>query len=356
MLSGIRIVEIEGLGPGPFASMLLADLGAEVIVAHRKGSKGIVDRALIDRGKRSISLDLKDGTDLAVLRKLITRSDGLIEGFRPGVMERLGIGPAECHTLNPALVFGRMTGWGQESLLSNAAGHDMNYIAMSGANWYSSKPGDIPMPPASIVGDVGGGAMYLAVGMLAAILKARSTGKGTVVDAAIYDGSAHMMNLLMMTRQAGQLKSERGQSLLDGPHWSQAYRTADGGYMSVQCLEPQFYAQFLELLGLTGDAGFAVQYDPATWPTLTARLTGIFIAKNRAQWTEIFEGTDACVAPVLDPDEAMAHPMNATRNTWQEVDGVLQAAPAPRFSGQDLWQPAPSPTRDQHRQEILDEL
>lgn len=356
MLSGVRILEIEGLGPGPFTSMLLADLGAEVIVAHRKGGTGFVDKAVIDRGKRSISLDLKDADDLAILRKLIARSDGLIEGFRPGVMERLGIGPAECHALNPALVFGRMTGWGQDGPLSKAAGHDMNYISMSGALWYSSKPGDVPMAPASLVGDIGGGAMYLAVGMLAAIMKARSTGKGTVVDAAIYDGSAHMMNLLMTIRQAGQLSSKRGRSLLDGPHWSHVYRTSDGEFMSVQCLEPQFYALFLELLGLTGDEGFAVQHNPATWPALTDRLTGVFATKTRAEWSSIFEGTDACVAPVLSPDDAMAHPMNASRDTWHKVDGVLQAAPAPRFAGDGPWQPSASPTRDQHRQEILDEL
>ncbi|MBV1865652.1 MAG: CoA transferase [Rhodobacteraceae bacterium] len=356
MLSGIRIVEVEGLGPGPFASMLLADLGADVIVVHRKGGKGFVDKALIDRGKRSIALDLKDADDIATLRKLVARADGLIEGFRPGVMERLGIGPVECHAFNPALVFGRMTGWGQEGPLRKAAGHDMNYIAMSGALWYAAEPGQLPMAPPTLVGDVGGGAMYLAVGMLAGLLNARATGKGTVVDAAIYDGSAHMMNLLLTMRQAGGLQSERGQSLLDGPHWSHAYRTADGGFMSVQCLEPQFYAQFLELLGLTGDAGFAEQNNPASWPTLTDRLRGVFAGKTRAEWTEIFEGTDACVAPVLNPEEAMAHPLNTARDTWREVGGVLQTAPAPRFSGQEPWQPVPSPARDQHRQEILDEI
>ena len=356
MLTGIRIVEIEGLGPGPFASMLLADLGADVVVVHRKGGKGFVEQAVIDRGKRSIALDLKDGDDLATLRKLIARADGLIEGFRPGVMERLGIGPDDCHASNPGLVFGRMTGWGQDGPLAKVAGHDLNYISLSGALWYASEPGDPPLTPPTLVGDIGGGAMYLAVGLLAGILKARSTGQGCVVDAAIYDGSAHMMNLIQTIRQAGQFVSARGGSMLDGPHWSRSYRTSDGGFMSVQCLEPQFYALFLDLLGLTEDRGFAKQFDQSQWPTLRDRLTGIFAGKTRDEWSAIFLGTDACVAPVLDPDEALTHPQNLARGAWREVDGVLQAAPAPRFSGQGAWQPKPSPVRDQHRQEILGEL
>jgi crotonobetainyl-CoA:carnitine CoA-transferase CaiB-like acyl-CoA transferase len=356
MLNSIRIVEVEGLGPGPFASMLLADLGADVIVVHRKGGTGMTERALIDRGKRSIALDLKDADDLAILRALVTRADGLIEGFRPGVMERLGVGPDACLALNPGLVFGRMTGWGQEGPLSKVAGHDLNYIAMSGALWYASEPGQPPLTPPTLVGDIGGGAMYLAVGMLAGILKARGTGQGCVVDASIYDGSAHMMNLILTMRQAGNFAAARGGSILDGPHWCRSYRTSDGGFMTVQCLEPKFYAIFIELLGLSGDPGFAQQFDQASWPTLGDRLTGIFAGKSRAEWVAIFDSTDACVAPVLDPDEALAHPLNTARDTWREVEGVLQAAPAPRFSGQGAWEPAPSPDRDQHRQEILAEL
>lgn len=356
MLSGIRIVEVEGLGPGPFASMLLADLGADVIVVHRKGGKGLAERALIDRGKRSIALDLKDAGDIAIFRQLVTRADGLIEGFRPGVMERLGIGPEDCHGLNPALVFGRMTGWGQNGPLSRAAGHDLNYIAMSGALWYASEPGTAPLTPPTLVGDIGGGALYLAVGMLAGILKARGSGVGTVVDAAIYDGSAHMMNLILTMRQTGMFGDARGVSILDGPHWCRSYRTADGGFMAVQCLEPKFYAIFLDLLGLGDDPGFADQFDQSLWPNLGDRLTGIFAGKTRDEWTAIFLGTDACVAPVLSPDEARAHPQNLARNTWSDTGGVLQAAPAPRFSGQPAWVPAARPKRDQHRQEILAEL
>lgn len=360
MLNGVRIVEVEGLGPGPFAAMLLADLGADVIVVHRKGGAGSGERALIDRGKRSIALDLKDAGDLAIFRRLVAWADGLIEGFRPGVMERLGIGPADCHASNPALVYGRMTGWGQDGPLREVAGHDLNYIAMSGALWYAGEPGQPPLTPPTLVGDIGGGALYLAVGMLAGILRARGPGQGggqgVVVDAAIYDGSAHMMNLILTLRQAGQFATARGASILDGPHWCRSYRTADGRFMAVQCLEPKFYAIFIGLLGLTGDPGFARQFDQSLWASLSDRLTGVFAGKTRAEWVAIFLGTDACVAPVLDPEEALAQPQNLARNTWSKVDGVLQAAPAPRFSGQDPWQPAPRPERDQHRREILDEL
>lgn len=359
MLSGIRIVEVEGLGPGPFSAMLLADLGADVIVVHRKGgavTPGIPERALIDRGKRSIELDLKDPDDITTFHQLVATADGLIEGFRPGVMERLGIGPDDCHAHNPALVFGRMTGWGQDGPLAKVAGHDLNYIGLSGALWYASEPGSPPLTPPTLVGDIGGGAMYLAVGMLAGILNARASGQGTVVDAAIYDGSAHMMNLIMTLRQSGGFVSERGASLLDGPHWCRSYRTRDGGFMTVQCLEPKFYAQFIQLLGLSDDPDFTQPFNKALWAMLGDRLTGLFASKTRDEWAAIFVGTDACVAPVLDPEQAMAHPMNAARKVWQNIDGVLQAAPAPRFSTHAPHAPAPSPERGQHSQDILAEL
>ncbi len=358
MLSGFRIIEMEGLGPGPFAAMLLADLGAEVITIHRKGAPvtpGMPDRSLLDRGKRSIALDLKDAGDLATARQLIDTADALIEGFRPDVMEKLGLGPADCHASNPKLVYGRMTGWGQESPLSQSAGHDLNYIALSGALWYASEPGQPPMTPATLVGDIGGGAMYLVAGILAALLSAQHTGKGTVVDAAIYDGSAHMMNLLMSLGQTGNLSDIRGQSLLDGPHWSRTYRCADGGFLSVQCLEPKFYACFLELLGLAHDPDFAKQYDRTEWPYLTEKLTNIFASKPRDHWAKLFEGTDACVAPVLSPQEAQDHPMNASRQAWITPNGTPQAAAAPRFSTHN-WDPQPSPKRGEHTQEILNEL
>ncbi|MDE4191429.1 CaiB/BaiF CoA transferase family protein [Phaeobacter gallaeciensis] len=358
MLEGTRIIEVEGLGPGPFAAMTLADMGADVICIHRKGggvTPGMPERSVLDRGKRSIELDLKDPEDIKTFMALVESADGLIEGFRPGVMEKLGIGPEACHAVNPALVFGRMTGWGQDSALSHTAGHDLNYISLSGALWYGSNPGDAPLTPATLVGDIGGGAMYLVAGMLAGILRARTSGEGCVVDAAIYDGSAHMMNLLMSIRQAGNFGDTRGQNLLDGPHWSRTYACADGGFMSVQCLEPKFYAQFLSLLDLAEDADFQRQFDKSLWPALTGRLAGIFASQPRDHWAGIFEGTDACVAPVLSPGEALTHPMNA-RRTWVEAHGALQAAPAPRFSDAGDWTPPESPVRGQHAKEILAEL
>lgn len=358
MLNGTRIIEIEGLGPGPFAAMLLADLGADVITIHRKGGGGggvTVDASVLDRGKRSIALNLKDPDDLATARQLIASADGLIEGFRPGVMERLGLGPTECHAANPALVYGRMTGWGQTGPRAQTAGHDLNYIAQSGALHFASEPGSPPITPATLVGDIGGGALYLVVGILSGILNARATGRGAVVDAAIVDGSAHMMALLMALRQAGGLSMERGQSLLDGPHWSRSYVCADGGYVSVQCLEPQFYAQFLAKLDLSEDPEFTRQMDKTLWPKLTARLTDLFVAEPRQHWEQLFDGSDACVAAVLSPAESAHSPHMSARQNWQSPNGVLQPAPAPRFDG-ELAQIKPAPTRGQHTEEIRGEL
>lgn len=359
MLNGIRIVEVEGIGPGPFAGMMLADMGAEVIKVQRPGgavSPGVPDKAILDRGKRSIVLDLKDPGDRDVFLQLVGTADGLIEGFRAGVMERLGIGPADCHAVRPSLVYGRMTGWGQEGPLAKVAGHDMNYIGMAGALWHASLPGQPPIAPPTLVGDIGGGALYLTVGLLAGILNARATGKGTVVDAAIYDGAANMMNLLMTLAQTGGFSSQRGQSLLDGPHWSRTYRTRDGGYMSVQSLEPKFYAIFLDNMGLADDPAFANQFDKAAWPDLCTRLERLFATRDRADWAAVFDGSDACVAPVLTPEEALEHPMNAARGTWARIDGVLQAAPAPRFGARTDWQPAPIPARGADTDRVLKEL
>ncbi|MGC8203381.1 CaiB/BaiF CoA transferase family protein [Aliiroseovarius sp. PTFE2010] len=355
MLSGIRIIEIEGLGPAPFSAMHLADLGADVIVVHRKGGPGLPilpDAPIIDRGKRSIELDLKDPDDVTTLKKLITTADGMVEGFRPGVMEKLGLGPEVCHAVNPKLVYGRMTGWGQTGPMSSMAGHDMNYIGLSGALWYASPPGQPPVAPPTLVGDIGGGAHYLTVGMLAGILHARSTGKGTVVDAAIVDGSAHMMNLLMALRQSGPQNSTRGASLLDGPHWSRSYVCADGGFVSVQCLEPQFYGTFIGLLGLSDDPDFATQFDPKSWPKATARLIELFATQPRDHWAELFADTDACAAPILSPDEAATHPLSQARGIWKGDDGPLQSAPAPRFDGHAVT-PNHPPARGEHTQEIL---
>lgn len=358
MLSGIRVVEVEGLGPGPFAGMMLADMGADVIVVHRKGSAGtpgIPDQPLLDRGKRSIALDLKDAEDVAVFMALVAGSDALIEGFRPGVMERLGLGPAECHRVNPALVYGRMTGWGQDGPLAHAAGHDLNYAAMSGAAFYGSPAGQPPFLPPTLIGDIGGGAMYLVAGLLAGILNARGCGQGTVVDAAIVDGSAHMMNLMMVMRQSGGFRDTRGQSLLDGPHWSRCYQCACGGFISVQSLEPKFYRIFLETLGLGDDPAFTDQFDRAAWPDQSARLEALFATRARDDWAALFLGSDACVAPVLSPPEAAQSDLGQARGMWCDVDGVLQAAPAPRFDGAAV-QPGPAPMRDAHGDEIRQEI
>jgi len=355
MLEGLRIVEIEGLGPGPWATQMLAELGAEVICVQRPDSPplpGLPARNLLDRGKKTTALDLKSAADRPVLEALIRRADGLIEGFRPGVMERLGLGPQACQGWNPRLVYGRMTGWGQEGPRALQAGHDLNYVALSGALWYASLPGQPPLTPPTLLGDIGGGALYLVAGMLAGLIRAGRTGLGTVVDAAIVDGSAHMMTLVMLMQSGGMFRAERGQSLLDGPHWSRSYACADGGFVTVQCLEPRFYAEFLSLLSLSTDSDFARQNDPATWPRATGRLAAIFAGQSRDHWTALFAGSDACVAPVLTPAEAAADPHLAARSTWTRAGGALQARPAPRFDGRAL-DPAEAPLRDQHRAEIL---
>jgi alpha-methylacyl-CoA racemase len=351
MLEGLRILEIEGLGPAPFAAMLLADLGAEVIVVHRKNgtrAPGAPDRSLIDRGKQSIELDLKHAGDVDLLKKMVARSEALIEGFRPGVMERLGLGPEDLKSLNMDLVYGRMTGWGQTGPRARTAGHDLNYISVSGAAWYSSNPGEPPFAPPTLVGDIGGGALYLAVGVLAGVFAARAGRGGCVVDAAIVDGSAHMMNLLMTLRQGGAVSMQRGKSLLDGPHWSRCYACADGGFISVQCLEPKFYAEFLMRLGLNENPDFSAQFDPDAWPRQTAHLAGLFVQRPRAHWEALFEGSDACVAPALDPVQSARDPHMEARGVWCDIDGTLQAAPAPRFSTRPDAQPGAIPARGQH--------
>ncbi|RKF16405.1 CoA transferase [Roseovarius spongiae] len=356
MLSGVRVVEFEGLGPAPFAGMMLADLGAEVIVVHRPTPSPLTgEQSLLDRGKRSITLDLKSPADLGVARALCDRADALIEGLRPGVMERLGLGPETCHARNPALVYGRMTGWGQDGPRADQAGHDLNYLATSGALWHASAPGEPPFPPPTMLGDIGGGALYLVAGVLAGLLAVRGGAPGPVVDAAIVDGSAHMTALLMALRQAGSMSARRGEGLLDGPHWARCYACADGGFISVQCVEPQFYAAFLAVLGLDDTPALAEQHDPGQWPRQTAQLAGVFAAEPVAHWAALFDGTDACVAPVLSPDAAAQEPHMRARGVWQAPGGVLQPAPAPRFDGARR-DPAPVPRRGQHSQEIRDEL
>src|SRR6056297_837469 len=357
MLQGYRVVEIEGLGPGPFAAMMLADLGAEVIVIHRPGGGNAVagEVNLLDRGKRSITLDLKQADDLRTARALISTADALIEGFRPGVMERLGLGPEDLQADTPRLVYGRMTGWGQTGPKAQTAGHDLNYIASSGALWYASHPGDAPQTPPTLLGDIGGGAMYLVAGLLAGLLSAARTGKGAVVDAAIVDGSAHMMALLMSMAPSGNLSDRRGQRLLDGPHWCRTYACACGGHIAVQCLEPKFYAAFLDLMGLSDDPAFAEQMDAAQWPDQTARLAALFAAKPRDHWAALFDGSDACAAPVLSPTEAARDPHMAARGVWTDAQGLRQPATAPRFDGAAPV-PGPVPARGAHGSELRADL
>jgi crotonobetainyl-CoA:carnitine CoA-transferase CaiB-like acyl-CoA transferase len=358
VLEGIRIVEIEGLGPAPFAGMMLADLGAEVIVVHREEppTPGAPERSLLDRGKKSIVLDLKAETDLSIVTQLIATADGLIEGFRPGVMERLGLGPDDVRETNARLVYGRLTGWGQEGPRAPFAGHDLNYIALSGALWYASGAKHAPFTPPTMVGDIGGGALYLVIGMLSALLQARRSGQGAVVDAAIVDGSAHMTNLLMAAQSVGMIGTTRGKSVLDGSPWSRCYATSDGGWLSVQCLEPKFYEVFREKLGVDADAAFEQNLDPQSWDELGDRIGEIIAGKTLGDWTQIFESSDACVAPVLDPLRAATHPHLAARDTWTEIDGQLQARPAPRFDGQRPPDPGAAPRRGEHTEDILTSL
>lgn len=357
VLDGVRIVEIAGIGPGPFCGMLLADMGAEVILVERSGSKAgdmldLGKHAIVNRGKQSIALNLKDPEAIEAVLRLIEGADALIEGMRPGVMERLGLGPEVCLARNPRLVYGRMTGWGQQGPLAQAAGHDLNYIALSGALWFSGEAGQAPMAPPTLVGDLGGGALYLAMGILAGIINASTNGVGQVVDAAIVDGSANLMNLLLSAHSAGQQPLERGCGLLDGAHWARTYACADGLFVSVQALEPQFNALLFRKLGLGDDPDFKNPYDPRSWGPLRKRMEAVFASRPRQHWIDLLEGTDACFAPVLTPAEAMDHPHMAKRGVYSRQNGVLQAAPAPRFSA------TPSavgkvPTRGEHSTNIL---
>lgn len=347
-LSGIRVVEIAGLGPGPFCGMLLADLGADVIRVDRPVSTagwliGSANHDLMNRGKRTIAVDLKADGAVDIVLELVSSSEALIEGYRPGVTERLGIGPADCLARNPALVYGRMTGWGREGPYAEMAGHDIDYIALSGALGSIGVP-ERPVPPLNLVGDFGGGGMLLALGVVAAMLNARETGEGQVVDAAMVDGSA----LLTISHHGymadGWWQPTRESNLLDGgaPFYT-TYETSDGAHMAVGALEPQFFAELLELLDL--DAGsLPAQMDRSGWPRLRQALADRFIERTREEWTSHFEGTDACVAPVLSLDEAPRHKHNRARATFVEVDGVTQPAPAPRFSATPSSTPTqPSP-------------
>ncbi|MGJ9422332.1 CaiB/BaiF CoA transferase family protein [Aeromicrobium sp. CF3.5] len=337
-LTGLRVVEIVGIGPGPFAAMLLADLGADVIRVDRPGGNALQvaspDKDITARGRPSVALDLKRSEGVAVLLDLVERADILIEGFRPGVAERLGFGPDVCLERNPALVYGRMTGWGQDGPLASTAGHDVNYISVAGALDTIGRAGGPPQIPLNLVGDFAGGSMYLVTGVLAALTHARSTGTGQVVDAAITDGTAHLLAMPLMMQQAGMWNPERGTNLLDsGAPFYDVYETSDGRWMSVGGLEPQFYAAMEQLLDPFLDGALPDRNDPRQWPQLRTVLASVFAGRTQTDWIGTFEGSDACVSPVVPMHEAAIHPHNVARGTYVERDGLVQPAPAPRFSG-----------------------
>ncbi len=331
-LAGLRIVEFAGIGPGPFAAMLLADMGADVIRLDRPSGSDPYSRNVIARGRPRVAIDLKDPAETERVLSLLDSADALIEGFRPGVMERLGFGPDVVLARNPRLVYGRMTGWGQTGPLAQAAGHDINYIAVTGA---LAAIGDEsgPVPPLNLVGDYGGGSLYLVAGLLAALLSAARTGEGQVVDCAISDGAASLMAMFSELSSQGRWSDRRGANLLDGgAPFYRAYACADGRHIALGPLEPQFYAQFRKFAGLEDDPDFDRRDDPEVWPKLRAKLAALFLTRTREEWSLLLEGTDACFAPVLTLSEAPNHPHLAARGTFVTVDGVTQPAPAPRFS------------------------
>jgi alpha-methylacyl-CoA racemase len=357
-LQGVRVIEIAGIGPGPFAAMMLADMGAEVLRVDRTQNVPTIDPGVppfdvLNRGRRSIAVDLKRPEAIETVLRLTAQADALIEGFRPGVMERLGLGPDVCLARNPRLIFGRMTGWGQEGPLARAAGHDINYIALAGALAPIGRRGEAPLPPLNLVGDFGGGGMLLAFGVVCALVERQRSGKGQVVDAAMVDGAAILMAMFWGMRKAGFWSDERGTNLLDtGAHFYEVYETSDGKYVSIGSIEPQFYAELLRLTGLD-NADLPKQMDRARWPELKERLRRVFRTKTRDEWCAVMEGTDVCFAPVLDLGEAPFHPHNRERGTFIEVAGTLQPRPAPRFSRSDSANPRPPAHAGQHTVEVL---
>ena len=358
-LQGIRVIELQGIGPGPFCGMMLSDMGAEVIRIDRAGNvSGVAsDGPPIDvlaRGRSSIGVDLKNPEGVEVVLRLIETADALIEGFRPGVMERLGLGPDECFARNPRLVFGRMTGWGQEGPYAMAAGHDINYIALAGALEPIGRQGEAPVPPLNLVGDFGGGGMLLAFGVVCAVVEAQRSGKGQVVDAAMVDGAASLMAMFHSMRALGVWNDERGTNLLDtGSHFYDVYECADGRYISIGSIEPQFYSELLRLTGLEQDEGFAAQMDRTSWPDLKERIGAVFMTKTRDDWCEIMEATDVCFAPVLTLAEAPEHPHNQHRGVFTEIAGVTQPNPSPRFSRTKEMIQGPPANPGEHTDQVL---
>lgn len=357
-LKGVKVIEIAGIGPAPFCAMLLADMGADVIRVERANAPqtgfALDSRfEVLNRGRRSIALDLKAEHDVRILKELIAKADILFEGYRPGVMERLGLGPADCWDVNPRLVYGRMTGFGQDGPLARAAGHDINYIALTGALDAIGAKNGPPIPPLNLVGDFGGGGMMLAMGLLAAYIEAQKSGKGQVVDAAMVDGATLLMAGIYGLKAAGLWGGARGENLLDGgAPWYGVYETADGRHIALGAIEPRFYQEFLRLAEID-PATIPDQHDKARWPELRQALERVIGRLTLEQWRERLEGTDACFAPILTMDEAPSHPQMVERNSFVNVDGVLQPAPAPRFSRTPSSVRRPPPKPGEHTTEIL---
>ncbi len=360
-LTGIRVIELAGIGPGPMCAMLLADLGADVIRIDRPvaANLGVPRRGrefdVLNRGRRSVAVDLKSPEGAATVLRMVGTADALIEGFRPGVTERLGLGPDECWKVNPALVYGRMTGWGQDGPLASAAGHDINYISLTGALAAIGNTGGPPVPPLNLVGDFGGGALYLAFGVCAALLEARASGEGQVVDVAMIDGAASLLSSVFGLYASGSWELERGSNVLDsGSYFYGTYRCADDQWISIAPIEGKFHAELLDRLGLDPDR-FSDQFDRDRWPEHRKTLAELFETKTRDQWCEILEGTDVCFAPVLTMEEAKHHAHIKARQTLIDVEGVTQPAPAPRFSRTPGKVHHPVPGPGQHSREVLAE-
>ena len=354
-LKGVRIIEVGGIGPGPFCGMMLSDMGAEVIRIERKGQSASTQPKydVMMRNRRSMGIDLKKTEGVDTILKMVEQVDALQEGFRPGAMEKLGLGPVECLERNPRLVYGRMTGWGQEGPLVRVAGHDINYISLSGALHTFGRKGQKPVAPLNMVGDFGGGGMFLAFGMVCALFEAQKSGKGQVVDAAMVDGSSALMAMIYGHRASGLWADERGINLLDsGAHFYDTYETADGKYISVGSIETQFYELLLKHAEID-DPDFRSQLDQQKWPELKERLTEVFKTKTRDAWCEVMEGTDICFAPVLSLDEAPNHPHNKARKTFIQIEGVVQPAPAPRFSRTQPEIQGPPPMPSGNTEEVL---
>ena len=361
-LEGLRIVEFAGIGPGPFCGMMLADHGAEVIRIDRAsggrgGSQPVTTKDVLARNRKSVAIDLKSTEGVALARKLAASADGIIEGFRPGVMERLGLGPAELLGDNPKLVYGRMTGWGQTGPYAPYAGHDINYIALAGALAHFGRAGGKPTPPINMVGDFGGGGMMLAFGMVAALLNVARGGEGQVIDCAMTDGTAVLMSMMHGMKAMGVWSEDLGANMLDtGAHFYDTYETADGKFVSIGSIEPQFYAELRRIAGLAEDTDFDAQHDRGQWGALKAKLTTLFKTRTRAEWDALMEHTDVCYAPVLTMGEAVAHPHNQARGTFVEVGGAMQPAPAPRYSGTATATPIPAPMPGDQTGEVLASL